>query len=737
MAGLVRRITPLALSALVLALLGSVAAAPAATSVQRTVDVDARITAVTFDYPPAGGYVACGHVELVEFAEVSGATGYTFRVMDSVLGERTVTGTPPGFEDGNIQAGDQSVRPPAGRHWVGLSGGSVSGGVADADAIARSCAEAAAGVDSRYQLLEATASVDVDPDKGAVEGRVVETVCGEGSCSEEPVAGVRVSAGSASASTGADGTYRIEVDPGTYVVRPSLAGRVFVPRTRSVTVTKGRTATANFSTCGATAASFRLGSLVEQGRAASRCGPSGIDWTAPERLTPRSDETYRGPYGLARQRYVYPTSWRVNVFLTDGSKRYTSTQDCKSPRVQWRWTVAPGDQVVTGPKPGCSTSMQVKKLGKYDVVASKFTRKTRAGAWTNSGIQVRGVFEAKDWLIVAMGDSNGSGEANPPFQWDRCNRSEASHQWKLARFLETQDKRSSVTLIWPSCSGARMSHLISQPYSGTRPATPWLPPQIDQVLTVLNGREGTPRHPDAALISIGVNDLFFGAVGLWCATHPASELPNSPRCETMPVDFNFDEAANTYSFSAAAGKPSVSTWVSQFTAQLPAKYAQLKEALALPVDSSQGLGLTADQVVLSKYPDFSRDENGNICNTSGYSLPAINARPAVFRWNRNTWSWFGSAAAALNARITEAGALGFRYSNLPADAFSRHGYCAGTPPFFRDAWIRGPLYAYGTLDRAGPLHPTDPGHDVLAENMQAPFCRILYSNTTCTGVWRR
>lgn len=232
---------------------GTAAVDARAGSVTRTVKVAAQITGLTIEGVADAGrgdgstVPACSYVHVIEFSEVAGATGYQFEVTDAAFGGsvRTLAGTPASFEDVNFSALGQTKRPPAGKRWVGLSGGSGSG---DANVLVF-CAETAAAFASRYVLLSAVATVVSDPDKGTIEGRVVETSCSETECAEAPLAGVTVSAGSASASTGADGTYQLEVDPGSYTVRPSLADRMFDPTSRTVRVAKGGKATASFTTC--------------------------------------------------------------------------------------------------------------------------------------------------------------------------------------------------------------------------------------------------------------------------------------------------------------------------------------------------------------------------------------------------------------------------------------------------------------------------------------------------------
>jgi hypothetical protein len=65
----------------------------------------------------------------------------------------------------------------------------------------------------------------------------------------------------------------------------------------------------------------------------------------------------------------------------------------------------------------------------------------------------------RDSLIVALGDSNGSGEGNPPWVFPQCDRSLASSQYQTAQRIEDVDPQSSVTLLFVSCSGARTGHL--------------------------------------------------------------------------------------------------------------------------------------------------------------------------------------------------------------------------------------------------------------------------------------
>jgi hypothetical protein len=58
-------------------------------------------------------------------------------------------------------------------------------------------------------------------------------------------------------------------------------------------------------------------------------------------------------------------------------------------------------------------------LGTYGVTATKYVRQGAGYVRTSSQITHRVV--VKDSLIVGLGDSNGSGEGNPPWAFEQCS----------------------------------------------------------------------------------------------------------------------------------------------------------------------------------------------------------------------------------------------------------------------------------------------------------------------------
>ena len=148
----------------------------------------------------------------------------------------------------------------------------------------------------------------------------------------------------------------------------------------------------------------------------------------------------------------------MNLFLTQGT-----SQACP-PDVTFKWTVSGEGQTETLAGDGCKVSASVKRLGTYSVTADELRDGRPDGTKaTNDKVVVR------DWLLVGLGDSNGSGQANPPYLYDQCDRSVVSYQYQVARYVEDHDPRSSVTLLFGSCSGARSDQLWQNSYAGQEP----------------------------------------------------------------------------------------------------------------------------------------------------------------------------------------------------------------------------------------------------------------------------
>lgn len=92
---------------------------------------------------------------------------------------------------------------------------------------------------SGYRFAPAFRAVTVGPDQTGVDFTAIPqfTISGSISTGSGPLAGVNLSVGSATATTGGNGDYTLAgLDPGTYVVTPTLAGYAFTPASQTIVV---------------------------------------------------------------------------------------------------------------------------------------------------------------------------------------------------------------------------------------------------------------------------------------------------------------------------------------------------------------------------------------------------------------------------------------------------------------------------------------------------------------------
>ncbi len=167
--------------------------------------------------------------------------------------------------------------------------------------------------------------------------------------------------------------------------------------------------------------------------------------------------------------------------------------------------------------------------------------------------------QIKDYFIVAIGDSYGSGQGNPdiplvaepgflgigwnqiePPYWQdqRCNRSAYAASSLAALELEASDPHSSVTYISFACSGASINtprydednpnknagvgvldsyrgEDTNVPYSNSY--TNYIPSQMNQLRDALLPHGDHPQRTiDALIVSGGGNDIFFGPATTKC-----------------------------------------------------------------------------------------------------------------------------------------------------------------------------------------------------------------------------
>ena len=449
--------------------------------------------------------------------------------------------------------------------------------------------------------------------------------------------------------------------------------------------------------------------------------PYKLDWTMPDRLT---EEAAKYP----RTDYLYPQAgWRANVFII--SEQGTAVTTACGTDTVWRWTItarpANSAKAKLVDAMGCKVTLTTPTLGTFTVRGSLSKASDPKHVELTSAT---GKILVKDLLIAAVGDSNGSGEGNGPFFDYQCNRSFKSYQFRTAQAIEKADRRTSVTLVWTSCSGARIEHLTTRKYPGVHPAFgPALPPQVAQVSDALTfpvrpyaPRAGrTPRKVDVVLTSVGVNDLSFGSVLEFCIKGSLRSSPGlrqmvpSLQCENRRVKETKDINGDTsFSGSSSSKDPTLDAVVRGRIDGLKRGYLSYQRSLA------SELAVPPSQVILTEYPDFATNDHQELCGTRAGDY-LIHPFPALAK---NEWAWLQTMGDLLNGAVARSG---FTHVTGLSQQFLGRGYCAVGS-------LIVPLpKALFFVQTEGAFHPNEQGHGI-SESANLPFaCRALFGNANC------
>ena len=420
-----------------------------------------------------------------------------------------------------------------------------------------------------------------------------------------------------------------------------------------------------------------------------------IDWKMPPRLSFALEARWGSDrYGLPPPSYVDPPDWKLTLIA-----KGIGEAPCGR-GYSYRWRIKGKGISKKVPGQGCEVETTVPKLGVYDVTATQVKGGRPTGyVADNNHVVVR------DWLLAGVGDSNGSGEGNPPFDFPQCDRGVASAQYRAAQYIEDHDPRSSVTLIFAACSGARTDHLWNINYDGTQPTLGGpLPPQFDQVKRWIG-----KRTVDGVIMSIGINDLWFGPLMQFCVEFDLV----ADRCEGRGVKEVID-ANGDRSYSWDVTSPTSLTTATQTkVSQLPGDYALVASHLKSELNPAH--------VLITEYPDFAHDEMGNVCSGT-----EIVGRPFP-HFFQSTWQWLAQTGQGLNGQVGGTSSLGWTPVTGIAQDFTTHGYCS-TDPYFRPL-VEG--VAIG--DKSGAFHATAAGQGITLAHLQPAVCNALYGNGGCDG----
>jgi lysophospholipase L1-like esterase len=320
----------------------------------------------------------------------------------------------------------------------------------------------------------------------------------------------------------------------------------------------------------------------------------------------------------------------------------------------------------------------------------------------------------QDWLVFGLGDSNGAGEGAPkediatvngvpdPLElWtnERCHRSTNSYQAMTARTVENQDDLTSVTFVHLACSGASIQNGMLGGYEGIEPpsGSALLPGQVREMQRLAAGRE-----IDAVIVSIGINDIGFGPLVLFCIER-----------NNCPAELGFVRSKNT----------TLDAFVLRFLNRDPKakddtlwkRYQRLAEAL-------RRAGVNADRVFITQYFDPTKylDPTQNALATCN---PLISL-PGGYEFTQLEAQWAAARVLTpLNLTVRDAAArYGWRVVTGVAEGFAAHGYCDGD-----QSWIRSLTSAVGGQgDASGTLHATPVGNAFTSSLVTPVIAKSLY-----------
>lgn len=406
-----------------------------------------------------------------------------------------------------------------------------------------------------------------------------------------------------------------------------------------------------------------------------------FDWNLPSRYGGVTDA--RGRVVETQPYEVRPGPWKVFLRVRE--------QAC-APGAKHRWSSGAGERLKPTRLGPCRYLLRVAREGPRTVrLQTRLGRKRLAGS---RRIVVR------DWLIVAIGDSVGSGEGVPeassfvadaPWQSARCHRSARAGFARAAAQVEADDGRSSVTFVHLACSGAGVRVGLLEPYAGAvRPRDePPLEPQMDVV-----ERIAAERRIDALLISAGANDVHFSGIATFCG------LVGNADCFAKPMPRRF----------GGDGLRSPKEKLVDDFAELRTAYRRLAKRVAAVLPPSR--------VYVSEYFDPTGDEQGQTCDRFFGSIGRVEVEQARDRIMRPLNDLV--AAAAKRNRWTFVDGIG--------PAFRRHGYCAG-----RSAWVNTLADSLRNLGgiaarHRGTLHPNRSGHEAIGAFVAAALESDFFPN---------
>ena len=487
---------------------------------------------------------------------------------------------------------------------------------------------------------------------------------------------------------------------------------------------------------------------------------NGFDWSVPDRFAEKADGRFVWHWNEAEVRYdpahVNPASWPMRIDGCQTEADLVATVNGQPTAHTYVFESATGQRIEGR---SCQITATFPEEAKYDV---RWSAKRDDGSLLGSWEQT---VEIKDLLIVAMGDSYGSGEGAPEYNrvdgalWGtwvdtRCHRSSFAGAPQAARAIERSSNKTSVTFMSFACSGATINREYGKytkgsyeeskhdpwapfdpaknegsgvlaPYVGVQPpnATDFgdkIPSQVDQLVAALRGGGQTGegvREVDALVMSAGGNDASFGPLAAACLVWDDCRHPDN-KAFTSP---------------SGGEKVNLETRVGHDLATMPGRYDALDAALD-GLEADQGIEIAGTYV--TEYPDPGTEVRNGRVEQCDYIMDDIfiTLELAGTTFLRPWGSELGYARdvflPTLNARLHDAAERhGWRYVDGVSAGFRGHGYCVGargtenTSRYVQTAMLsafqQGPYRPLGETETKGLLHPNKLGYQVYKNRIVA------------------
>jgi hypothetical protein len=255
-----------------------------------------------------------------------------------------------------------------------------------------------------------------------------------------------------------------------------------------------------------------------------------------------------------------------------------------------------------------------------------------------------------------------------------------------------------------------IQNLLSASYAGIYKGAPLAPQILALKALIANHGDKPQRHVNAAFVSVGINNIGFGALLQYCTTHGG-------HCEGQKVEPTYGSDGAVVSFKSAVFNSSALTlrqWVATLTTHLPGEYQTIESAMASFVSPKD--------TFITDYPTIVyRDTEGDVCGRTTFSWSGATPFPA------STWDWLKAAGLALNAQVDANRRLGWHIVRVNPGYFLGLGYRA------KNSWFV-PLTRALVNNLAGGFHATEPGAAVTAKLAEYNVCPMVAEAKDCEGI---